>query len=507
MAWWQVIVLIIYGIALSLLSVYVLHRHFLVKLYYKNRKKDPKIMGVFQPLPKVTIQLPVFNEIYVVERLIRTVLDTNYPRELLEIQVLDDSTDGTTVIARRCVEEFKRDGYNIFYLHRTERIGFKAGALAAGLESATGDYVAVFDADFLPPVEFLQKTIPHFMNRKVGMVQVRWGHINPDYSLLTRVQAIFLDGHFVMEQGARSRSGMFFNFNGTAGVWRRRCIDEVGGWQHDTLTEDLDLSYRAQLAGWQFVFLNDVVAQAELPVEMNAWKTQQFRWAKGSIQTSKKLLFRVLKSRLPWRIKGEAAIHLTANFSYFLMALVSFLIFPTLLSRHYLGWYQVLVIDLPIFLAATAIISRFYTCSQKEIYPDWKRNIKYLPFVLALGMGISLNNARAVFEALLGCKTEFQRTPKYKVVNQQDSWWGKRYTVEKTFLSFLEFGVGLYLFWVLLFALQTGIYLSIPFLLIFCFGFLYVGWMSLIQCRWGQLRAWVLGIKVSDVGEKKKPAS
>ncbi len=487
MSWFQGVLLIIYSIALGLLMLYSFHRHLMVRLYYRNRNVRPIPAGPFETLPRVTVQLPVFNEFYVVERLIRAVAKIDYPRELLEIQVLDDSTDETTEIARRCVAELQNEGCNIVCLHRDERTGFKAGALAAGLAVAGGEYVAVFDADFVPSPDFLKKTIPFFED-DVGMVQVRWGHLNRDYSLVTRVQAIFLDGHFVMEHGARSRSGMFFNFNGTAGIWRRRAIEEAGGWQHDTLTEDLDLSYRAQLAGWRFVFLDDVVAPAEIPVEINAWKSQQFRWAKGSIQTARKLLPRLLKSRIPFRVKLEGIIHLTANFSYLLMAVVALLIFPAVLSRQDFGWYRIFVVDLPLFMAATGVVSRFYIHSQREIYTDWKTRLKYMPCVLAFGMGISLNNARAVLEALVGHQTEFRRTPKYQVVSRKDTWRGKRYAVRKNLLSFLEVGVGLYFCWVIGVSAHLKIYFPIPFLILFCFGFFYVGWMSLFQGRLGRLR-------------------
>lgn len=490
MAWWQGVLLAIYTVSLALLVVFSLHRYVIVRLYQKNRDRRPAPADAPGFLPCVTVQLPVYNEVHVVERLVRAVAALDYPRRLLEIQVLDDSTDETTAVARRCVAELQRAGLDICCIHRRDRRGFKAGALAEGLKVARGAFVAIFDADFLPLPDFLRKTIPHFVDGAVGMVQARWGHLNRDYSLLTRVQAIFLDGHLVMEQGARSRSGLFFNFNGTAGVWRRSCIEDAGGWQHDTLTEDLDLSYRAQLAGWRFVFLDDVVVPAEIPVEVNGWKCQQYRWAKGSIQTARKLLPRLLKARLPWRVKCEALIHMTANFSYLLMALVAILIFPAILSRPDIGWYRVLLVDFPIFLCATGLVSRFYILSQKEIYHDWKTRLKYIPCVLAFGMGISLNNARAVLEALAGYQTAFRRTPKYRVVNRQDRWWGKGYAVERNAMPFLELGLGAHFCRVVWFAFDTGVYFPIPFLTLFCFGFLYMGAMSLLQGRWERLRSW-----------------
>ncbi len=260
--WAQSLLLIVYGLSMAMLFVFSLHRFVMVQLYYRNQHNRAKTPVKLERLPRVTVQLPVYNEFYVVERLIRSVAAFDYPRDLLEIQVLDDSTDETTQVAARCVAELQVAGHDIVHIHRSDRLGFKAGALAAGLESAKGELIAVFDADFMPPPGFLQQTVHHFSDPGVGMVQSRWAHLNRTYSLLTRVQSIFLDGHFVMEHGARSRSGLFFNFNGTAGVWRRRCIDKAGGWQHDTLTEDLDLSYRAQLAGWRFVYLDRVVSPA-----------------------------------------------------------------------------------------------------------------------------------------------------------------------------------------------------------------------------------------------------
>jgi cellulose synthase/poly-beta-1,6-N-acetylglucosamine synthase-like glycosyltransferase len=487
-SWLQTGLLLIYSLALGLLLLFSLHRHVLVRLYYKNKANLRTPQGSFSRLPKVTIQLPVYNEFYVVERLIRSVSEIDYPPELLDIQVLDDSTDETSELAKRVVDELRQRGQSIVYLHRDHREGYKAGALGKGLEVALGEFVAVFDADFLPPKEFLHKTIHHFIDENVGMVQTRWGHLNRDYSLLTKVQSIFLDGHFVMEHGARSRAGLFFNFNGTAGIWRKSCIEDAGGWQHDTLTEDLDLSYRAQMAGWRFVFLEDVVSPAEVPVEMNAWKSQQFRWSKGSVQTARKLLGKVIRSNLRPRVKIEAIIALIANFAYLLMALVALLIYPAVLSRLDLGWYRVFVVDLPLFFAATGAVSRFYIYSQKEVYADWKTRIKYIPCVLAIGMGISFNNARAVVEALLGHESEFRRTPKYDVVNQGDRWWSKRYSVRKNVLSFIEVAIGVYFCWVIAYSLRNGVYFPVPFLVLFCSGFFYVGWMSLFQGRWERLR-------------------
>jgi cellulose synthase/poly-beta-1,6-N-acetylglucosamine synthase-like glycosyltransferase len=322
---WVGFLLALYYLVLSVLAVYGLHRLVLLAVYFRTRKH-----GAVRPpdpatWPRVTVQLPIFNERYVATRLIDAVCAFDYPRDRLEIQVLDDSTDDTTDRIARRVAHYRARGLDIHHLHRRRRTGYKAGALAAGCQQAQGELLAVFDADFVPPPEFLRETVPHFADPRLGVVQARWEHVNREYSLLTRAQAIFLDAHFLIEHVARNRAGHFFNFNGTAGIWRREAIVDAGGWHHDTLTEDLDLSYRAQLAGWRFLFLPEVTAPAELPVDVNAFKRQQFRWAKGSIQTARKLLGPVLRSDLPWSTKVEATIHLTNNAAYLLMVLLSLL--------------------------------------------------------------------------------------------------------------------------------------------------------------------------------------
>src|SRR5271170_154235 len=358
--------LIPYIIVLILLASYGAHRYVLVYLYYKhkkNRTTEPPVR--FKELPRVTVQLPIFNEQFVVERLLDAICRLDYPLEKLDIQVLDDSTDETVAVARGLVNHYAAKGFPVTYHHRSNREGFKAGALAEGLKTAKGEFVAIFDADFVPPEDFLMRTIHHLTDPNIGMVQTRWTHINRNYSFLTQVEAILLDGHFVLEHSGRARSNVFFNFNGTAGIWRRSAIEEAGGWQHDTLTEDTDLSYRAQIAGWKFKYLQDVECPAELPIEMTAFKTQQARWAKGLIQTSKKILPRVWASDQPFRTKLEAFYHLTANLSYPLMVVLSVLLMPAMIIRFYQGWFQMLIIDMPLFLASTFSISTFYLVSQK----------------------------------------------------------------------------------------------------------------------------------------------
>ena len=430
----------------------------------------------------VTVQLPIFNEMYVADRLIGAVCEMDYPRDLLEIQVLDDSTDETTEIAELAVRRHASRGFNIHYLHRVDRRGFKAGALEAGLKVASGRFVAIFDADFVPPPDFLRRTLPHFStDPKVGMVQARWGHINEDYSLLTKVQSMLLDAHFVLEHGGRNRSGSFFNFNGTAGVWRREAIDDSGGWQHDTLTEDLDLSYRAQLAGWRFVFLPDLVSPAEVPVEMNSFKSQQHRWAKGSIQTCLKLLPRILRSKQPLSVKTEAFFHLSANFNYLLMSILSLLMFPAMYVRYTMGWTEMLLIDVPLFFAATASVGNFYVVSQRELYADWRQRLKYLPFLMSIGIGLSVNNTRAVLEAIFGKPSDFERTPKYGIEREGDDWVSKKYHQSVGLQPLIELALGFYFTGTVFYALVNQIYGTLPFLMLFQVGFLYTGLLSILQ--------------------------
>src|SRR5437879_10191032 len=330
-----------------LLSLYGIHRYWILYLYFRYYKwaRPAAVPPLPDPLPMVTIQLPVYNERYVVERLVDAVCRLDYPKDRLEIQVLNDSTDDTTEILSARILSLKEEGFLIEQLHRTDRTGFKAGALAAGLACARGEYLAIFDADFVPPVDFLKKTVPWFENPGVGMVQTRWGHLNENYSLLTWIQSIFLDGHFLIEHTARNRSGAFFNFNGTAGIWRREAITSSGGWQHDTLTEDLDLSYRAQMKGWRFMYLPEVVCPAELPVDINAFKTQQNRWTMGAIQPAKKMLPQIWRSPVSWKVKIEATSHLTACVGYILMAVLSLLLPLSLYFRtrtHWpmTGWFE-----------------------------------------------------------------------------------------------------------------------------------------------------------------------
>ena len=482
-----------YFIILFILALYGLHRYWLVYDYYRYSKNVPATPPPVTDWPRVTIQLPIYNERYVIERLVEAISRFDYPPELLDVQVLDDSTDETQEVARNCVNRFAAQGMPIVYIHRCSREGYKAGALENGLKTANGQFIAIFDADFVPSPDFLRLTIPYFMNPLggpgIGMVQTRWTYLNSDYSLLTQVETILLDGHFVIEHGARSRRGTFFNFNGTAGVWRRKAIDQAGGWQHDTLTEDTDLSYRAQLQGWKFLYLPHIECPSELPVDMNGFKAQQARWAKGLMQTAKKILPKVFRANVPWHVKSEAFFHLTANISYPLMVLLSTMLLPAMIVRFYQGWFQMLVIDLPLFLASTCSISSFYLVAQKELRPKtWYRTFLYLPFVMATGIGISVRNAQAVIEAIAGKKSEFARTPKYNIASKNDSFVKKSYRNKAGWMPYAEILLGLYFAFTVLYAVRNENYATVPFLLLFVWGYLYTGCMSLGQTYVAHLR-------------------
>ncbi|HEY5740945.1 MAG TPA: cellulose synthase family protein [Terrimicrobiaceae bacterium] len=461
------------------LSAFGIHRYLIIYLFLKNRRKRIEPAKTFSILPTVTVQLPVFNEYYVIRRLIKAVSQLDYPRDKLQIQILDDSTDETREIATNEAARLRAKGFDIDYRHRDDREGFKAGALAAGLNHAKGEFIFILDADFVPAPDTLRRSIDHFTDPGVGMVQMRWGHLNRDYSLLTKVQSLFLDGHLLLEQTARSRSGRFFNFNGTAGIWRKSCISSAGGWHSDTLTEDLDLSYRAQMKGWRFVYLPDVVVPAELPVDMNGFKSQQHRWTKGSIQTCKKILPKIWRSRLPLLIKLEATAHLTANFGYLLLVFLCVLILPQSFSVH--GAIYSWLVDLPIFFATFVSIMLFYVVAQTHLNPrGWLREIWMFPLTLALATGMSVNNARGVIEAILNRRSEFSRTPKYAIEAKRAPMHRVRYVPPKSWLPLVEIAFALYFAFCTWNAAQMGHWLSVPFLLIFLGGFAYVAAKSVL---------------------------
>ena len=481
-----------YLLVVGVLALYGFHRYCILYLYLKHRKNVPVPAGRFEELPRVTVQLPIFNELYVVERLLNSVSELDYPRHLLQIQVLDDSTDETCDMAESGVKQLREQGFDVEYIHRTDRTGFKAGALENGMDSCRGEFILILDADFVPKPNLLLDTIHFFTNPKVGMVQSRWGHINRDYSMLTRIQAMFLDGHLVLEQTARSRAGRFINFNGTGGLWRRSCIVEAGGWQHDTLTEDLDLSYRAQLAGWKFLFLKDIITPAELPVDMNGFRSQQHRWTKGSIQTCKKILGKVWRSPLPLLVKLEATVHLTSNFAYLLLVFLCVLLHEAPRSGELLaGPWRALLFDVPVFVLASMSAAIFYAVAQRENDPrEWLKEIIYLPLLLALGIGMSISNAKAVLEAVFNHESEFTRTPKYGIERKKQRWTGTKYKSIKSVLPFVELGFAIYFTYFMVDAALAGQWFSLPFLALFQGGFSYVAWSSISQWlpRWPSRR-------------------
>jgi cellulose synthase/poly-beta-1,6-N-acetylglucosamine synthase-like glycosyltransferase len=481
-----------YFLVMIILAFYGIHRYQLVWLYYRNKRNashssDPVAAFEEADLPFVTIQLPIYNEQFVIDRLMDACCRLDYPRDRFEIQLLDDSTDETTGVASAMVARFAAGTQGlapqpVFYLHRTNRHGYKAGALEEGLHTAKGELIAIFDADFVPPPDWLRKVVHHFAEPGIGMVQTRWTHLNRNYSFLTQVEAILLDGHFVLEHGGRSRAGVFFNFNGTAGMWRRQAIEEAGGWQHDTLTEDTDLSYRAQLKGWKFKYLQDVECPAELPIEMTAFKTQQARWAKGLIQTSKKVLPTVFRSDVPFRTKLEAWYHLTANISYPLMIVLSVLLMPAMIVRSWQGPLQMLLIDLPLFMASTMSVSTFYLVSQKELHPKtWYKTFLYVPFLMSLGVGLTITNTKAVLEALFGIKSAFARTPKYRVLEKGEKSQAKKYRKRLGIIPWIELAIGCYFAATVWYAVSTENYFTVPFLLLFVLGYWYTGLLSIFQ--------------------------
>lgn len=474
-----------FGILL-VLSIYGIHRYFILYLYFRHykfaRRPAPPEMEPAD-YPAVTVQLPLYNEYYVARRVIEAAAAIRYPKHLLRIQVLDDSVDDTRIVAREAVDDLVARGVNAEYRHRINREGFKAGALKEGLDVSPDELVAIFDADFVPPPDFLEKTVPHFGDPRVGMVQTRWGYLNREYSVLTRVQSLLLDGHFILEHTARNLSGRFFNFNGTGGLFRRRAILESGGWQGDTLTEDLDLSYRAQLCGWKFVFVPDVVCPSELPVDIFGFKTQQHRWTKGSIQVGRKLLGRIWRSEVPLRVKLEATFHLSANLSYLLLVLLSVLMPLSVVLRSHALARGSLLWEMVIFSLTTLSIFLFYLTAQRELYRDWRWRIKDVPLILALGIGMCINNAWAVTEALLGRKTPFVRTAKYRIETLRDRWKGKIYRSMRKPTFVAEFVLSVYMCAALGALIITRNWAALPYVMLFVAGYLYVFGLSIIHAK------------------------
>lgn len=475
--------LIPYFGTLFVLSVYGVHRYETIRRYrkyHKNLRTEP--LEKYQNLPRVTVQLPLYNERFVVKRLLEETAKLDYPHELLQIQVLDDSTDETRVFTERLCNEYRASGLNIEYRHRTNRHGYKAGALQEGLESATGELIAIFDADFIPPTDFLQRTVHFFTDPGVGVVQTRWSHINKEFSILTQVEAMLLDGHFVLEHAARAGSGLFFNFNGTAGVLRRTMIDDAGGWQHETLTEDSDLSYRAQLRGWRFLYLPALECPSELPVETYGFQVQQARWAKGLTQVARKLLPRILKAKLPLRVKVEAFMHLTPNISYPLMIIVSMLMLPVMIVRFYMGVFQMVLIDLPLIIASFWSLTAFYLYAQRVLYPkSWWKSIFFMPMLMASGVALTVSNSKGVIEALLGIKSSFARTPKYAIGQQKVKIAQTAYRRKSGWLPFVELAIGGYFVYMIDFAIETLNFFAIPFLVLFVCGYWWAAFTTLYE--------------------------
>lgn len=423
-----------YGLALLIICLFSLGQFNLAWHYMKDKKEKADNIEPLEVYPKVAVQLPVYNELYVVERLLDCVAALNYPKDKLIIQVLDDSDDETVEVIAKKVNELKGRNVPVEHVRRPERVGFKAGALQYGMEKTDAEFIAIFDADFLPEKDFLLKTVPHFQDKKIGMVQTRWGHLNQNYSMLTQMQAFGLNAHFTVEQRGRQAAGSFINFNGTAGVWRKQCIKEAGGWEHDTLTEDLDLSYRAQLKGWKFHFLEDVVSPAELPVLIPAIKSQQYRWTKGAAETARKTLPSVLRTPMKFGTKMRAIMHLL-NSSVFLFLLVAAVLsIPMLYIKEFnpeLG----IIFDLgSIFLIGFFAMGLFYWVSTKTVHPEYtfKFFATQFPLFLTFSMGLALHNSIAVIEGLMGIKTPFIRTPKFNIQSKGDSWKGNVY-LQKVF--------------------------------------------------------------------------
>ena len=473
---------ILYVLNVTLLAVYGFNALLLTLLFrWSGRNSAENTVHAAPPppttFPNVTIQLPVYNERHVVVRLLDAVAQLNWPAQNLQIQVLDDSTDDTCQILTDAIANHASKGTHIEYIHRSDRSGFKAGALEAGMASATGDYIAIFDADFVPTRDFLQRLMPSFDDPTVGCVQARWGHVNPDSSLLTRLQVLGIDGHFIIQQKVRDSYGAFFNFNGTAGIWRIACINDAGGWQHDTLTEDLDLSYRAQLKGWRIAYDGSVIVPAELPVQVDAFKRQQFRWAKGSFQTAIKLFGSVWRSDNPlWR-KILGSIHLTNYAVHPLMLFNLLLILPMTLTKSVLIQYAPILT-----FAAVGPFFMYITTLQQQSHGFWSAT-KRLAMLTALGTGLSINNSRAVFEAILGVKSDFKRTPKFAVTDQSSSWKDSSYRLPRNPILWLEIALAIYAIGILIWNISIGTYWLVFWLLWYSSGYSYVAGLALFQAR------------------------
>jgi cellulose synthase/poly-beta-1,6-N-acetylglucosamine synthase-like glycosyltransferase len=467
-------------LAVAGLAIYGVNAYVMVATHWRHRRDAEGSHPLPDPLPAVTVQLPLYNERYVAPRLLEAVDALDYPRDQLEIQVLDDSTDDTPEIVALIVDRLRARGLDVVHLHRRVRTGFKAGALAEGLSVARGEFVAIFDADFVPPPGFLQATLPSFQP-DVAVVQARWGHLNRSFSALTVAQSLGIDGHFAVEQSARARAGLFLNFNGTGGIWRRAAILDAGGWAHDTLTEDLDLSYRAQLRGWRIVYRPDIVCPAELPVLVTGFKSQQRRWAKGSIQTAIKLLPAVLAApRSPW-VKYQAFVHLTYYLIHPLMLASVLLTVPLHAASGPLA-DSALPSTLGLLFGLVALgPGTMLAYAQGVLDPRWWRRAWQLPTILVIGVGVALSTSLAVLEAFVGRRREFVRTPKFGIATASGTWRGKGYGERAPWGGAVEVALGLYcaaatqLFW------ADHQYAMVPFVALYTLGFLTVGAYTIAQ--------------------------
>lgn len=480
------IILGLYLFFMGFIFLYSLIQGHLVLLYLKKLKRLKKSAPQPKPYePLVTIQLPIYNEKFVIERLIDKVIAMDYPKEKLEIQILDDSTDDTLDLVKAKVDLLKAKGVQITQFTRQNNQGFKAGALAEGMEIVKGEFIAIFDADFLPEPDFLKKTIPYFKDKNIGVVQTRWAHLNKEYSILTKLQAFGLDAHFTIEQGGKNEGGHFINFNGTAGVWRKECIYDAGGWQSDTITEDLDLSYRAQMKGWKFKFLEEVGCPAELPVTMNALKNQQFRWTKGAAETARKNLIPFLKTKnLGIGTKIHGVFHLLNSFLFVCIFMVSMLSIPVLHVKYtnpQFGWIYKIA---SILLVSLISLGTYYYISQKRLkLKSNSSNLKFFfqfPLFLSVSMGLSLHNAIAVIEGYIGKKSPFVRTPKFNITETGGSWKDKKQYLKSTFnvLTLLEIIMCLYAFYGIFTAFRLNDFGLLPFHCMLALGFGYVSYYS-----------------------------
>lgn len=484
----EVVIISVYGIALSFIFCYSLIQLQLVFQYkrYKSQSssKNNNLLSE-NDLPTVCVQLPIYNEAFVAERLVDAICKLSYPKNKLEIQILDDSTDQTQNLLKLKCREKKKEGFHLTYLHRKNREGFKAGALAEGLKKTQAELIAIFDADFMPGNDFLKEMVPAFQDKEIGMVQSRWEHINEDYSSLTRLQAFGLNAHFSVEQGGRNAGGHFMNFNGTAGIWRKKTIEEAGGWQSDTLTEDLDLSYRAQLNGWKFKFLENVGAPAELPAAMSALKTQQFRWNKGAAECVRKNLISVLKAKkISFSTKLNATFHLMNSAVFICIILLASLSVPMLVIKRQFVEYHLLFTAASLFILSLPILVWFYWTSwQRGLKNPWRSMPKFVlrfPFFLSVSMGLSLHNAWAVVEGYLGVKTPFLRTPKFAIAENKESTWFRNQYLKKRIglLPFLELILALYFVYGIVLGFQYQDFGLLPFHIMLFIGFGYVSFLS-----------------------------